>query len=106
MKTSRRTVLKNLKLHRAYVKTIQVYTKILDFSSVTSHSAPSLSTSPQSQNTTTTQTRNVTPVTPSKRTRSQITDTSSISSSSITRRPPTTEITITSGSQTSPINTF
>ena len=59
----------------------------------------------ESEITTTFQTRNVTPVTPSKRTRSLITDTSSVSSSSITCRPPITKITITSRSQTSPSNT-
>ena len=78
---------------------------ILDSSSDTSSFAPSLSTSTESQITTKTQTRDVTPVTPSKRTRSQITDTSSISFSSITKRPPIIEISITPRSQTSPVNT-
>ena len=77
----------------------------MDSSSDTSPSAPSLSTSTESQTTNTTQTRNVTPIPPSKRTSSQITDTSSISSSSITSRPPITETPITPRSQTSPINT-
>ena len=94
-----------MKLNLAYVKTFQLYTIILDPSSNTYPSAPSLSTNTESQLTTTSQTRNVTPVTPSKRTRSQITDTSSDSSSSITSRPTVTEIPITSRSQTSPVNT-
>ena len=77
----------------------------MDSSSDTFPSAPSLSTSTESQITTTTQTRNLTSVTPSKRTRSQITDKSSKSSSSITSRPPITKIPFTSRSQTSPTNT-
>ena len=52
-------------------------------SSDKSPSAPILSTNTESQVTTTSQTRNVTPVTPSERRRSQITDTSSVSSSSL-----------------------
>ena len=87
------------------MKTFQVYTIILDSSSDTSPPAPSLSTNIESRITTTSQTHNVTPVTPSERTRSLITDTSSVSSSSITCRPPITEIPITSRSQTSPSNT-
>ena len=87
------------------MKTFQVYTIILDSSSDTSPSAPSLSSNTESQITTTSQTRNVTPVKPSKRTRSLITDTSSISSSSITSRPPINENPITSSSQTSPTET-
>ena len=72
-----------MKLNLALVKTIQVNTIILDSSSDTSPSATSLSTSTESQITNTTkepiminkktyhkktytQTRNVTPVTPSK----------------------------------------
>ena len=90
------------------MKTIQVYTIILDFSSSDiSPSAQFLSTSSESQITTTTQTPNVTPITPAKRTRSKITDTSSISSSSISSSsisstPPIAEIPITPHSQTSP----
>ena len=61
---------------------------ILDSSSDTSPSAPSLSTNTESQNTTTTQPCNVTPVTPSKRPRSHITDTSSMPASTTTSRPP------------------
>ena len=88
------------------MKTIKVHTITLDSSSNTTPSAPSPSPSTESQTTTTTtQTRKVTAVTPSKRTRSQITDTSFISSSSITSRPPITEIPITPRSQTSPIKT-
>ena len=106
MKTSRQNNDKNLlKLNQPMVKTIKVDTIILNSSSDTSPSVPSLSTSTYSQITTTTQTRNVTPVTPSKNTRSQITDTSSISSSSITSRSPITEIPFTPRSQPSPINT-
>ena len=71
-----------------------------------SPSAPSLSTNIESQNTTTTQPRNVTPVTPSKRPRSQITDTSSITSSTTTSRSPRTEIHITPRSQPSPTTTL
>ena len=88
------------------MKTFQVYTIILDSFSDTSPSAPSLSTNAESQFTTTFQTRNVTAVTPSKRTRSQITVTFAVSSSSITSRPPITKIPITSRSQTSAINTL
>ena len=87
------------------MKTFQVNTIILDSSSVTFPSAISLSSKPESQITTTNQTRNVTAVTPSKTTRSLITDASSVSSSSITSRPPITEIPSTSRSQTSPNNT-
>ena len=87
------------------MKTIKIDIIILDFLSNTSLSAPSQSISTESQTTTTTQTRNVIPITPSKRTRSQFTDTSSISSSSITSRPPKTEISITPRSQTSPNDT-
>ena len=87
------------------MKKIKVHTIILDTSSDTSPSAPSLSSSTESRITTTTQTRNVTPVTPSKRTRSQIKNTSSLSSSSTTSRPPITEIHITTRSQPSPFNT-
>ena len=87
------------------MKTFHVYTIILDSSSDTSPSAPSLSTNTESQVNTTSQNCNVTPVTPSKRTRSLITDTSSVSSLSITSRLPITEFPITSRSQTSPSNT-
>ena len=87
------------------MKTFQVSTIILYSSSDISPSASSLSTSTESQITTTTQTRNVTPVTPSKRTRSQITDSSAISFSSSSSKPPITEIPITFRSQTSPTNT-
>ena len=87
------------------MKIFQVYNIILDSSSDTSHSAPSLSTNTEPQVTTTSQTRNVTLVTPSKRTRSLITDTSSVSSSSNCSRPPITEIPISFRSQTSPSNT-
>ena len=81
------------------------HTITLDSSSVTSPSDQRLSTCTESQTTTTTQTRNVTPVTPFKRPRSQITDTSAISSSTNTSRPPITEIRFTPRSQTSAINT-
>ena len=67
---------KLLKLSLVYTYKIKVHAVTLDSSSDTSPSAPSLSTNTESQTTTTT--RNVTPVTPSKRTRLQITDTSSI----------------------------
>ena len=106
MKTSRQNSDKNLlKLNQPLVKTIKVDTIILNSSSDTSPSAPSLSTSTDSQITTTTQTRNVSLVTPSKNTRSQITDTSSISSSSITSRSPIIEIPFNPRSQPSPFNT-
>ena len=75
------------------------------FVSDTSSSAPSLSSNTECQNTTTTQTRNVAPLTPSKTSRSQITDISSISSSFITIRPPISDIPITPRSLTLPINT-
>ena len=81
-----------------------MYTIILDSSSDTSPSAPSPSTNAESQITPTSQTRNVTPVTASKRTRSQITDNSSVSSSSITSRPSITDL-VPSRSQTSPNST-
>ena len=87
------------------MKTIKAHTVVLDSSSDTSPYITSLPLNTESQITTTTQTRNVTPVTPSKRTRLQITDTSFISSSSFTSRPPITEIFITPRSQTSPIIT-
>ena len=87
------------------MKATKIHTIILDSSSDTSPSAPSPSPSIESRTTTTTQSRNVTPITPSKRTRSQIADTSSLSSSSITRGPPSTEIPITPRSETSPSNT-
>ena len=83
----------------------KVHTVILDSSFDTSPSAPSISNNTESQTTTSNQTRNVAHVNPSKRTRSQITDTSSISSSSTTSRPPITEIPITPRSQPSPVNT-
>ena len=83
----------------------KVHTVILDSSFDTSPSAPSLSTNTESQTTTTTQTRHVNPVTPSKRRRSQSTDSSSISSSTTLSRPPITEIPITRRSQPSPVNT-
>ena len=54
---------------------------ILDYSSDTSASAPSLPSNTESQTINTPQTRNVTPVTSSKTPRSQITVTSSITSS-------------------------
>ena len=54
---------------------------------------------------TTSQSSNVTPVTPSKRQRSQLTNTASITSSNITNRPPIPEIPITFSSQTSSTNT-
>ena len=50
----------------------------MDSSSDTSPFAPSIPSNNESQNTTTTQTRNVTPVTPSKTPRSQIPNTTSI----------------------------
>ena len=60
------------------MKTFQVYTIIPDSSPDTSPSASSLSSNTESQVTSTSQTRNVTPVTPSKGTRSLITVTSSV----------------------------
>ena len=73
----------------------------MDSSSDTS-SAPSLQSNTESHNTTTTQTRNVTPVTPSKRPRSHIPETTSITSSSTTNGPLISEIPITSRSHSQP----
>ena len=81
-----------------------MYTITLDSSSDTSPSPPILSSNSESQTTTTSHTRNVTPVTPSEKTRSLITNTSSVSSSPVTSRPPITEIPITFRSQISPNN--
>ena len=83
----------------------KVQTIILDSSSDTSPSTPRKSNNTEAQITTTTQYSNVTPVTPSKRLRSQIINTSSITSSNTTSRPPITEIATTPRSQTSPTNT-
>ena len=80
----------------------KVHTIVLDTSSDTSPSAPSLSSNTESQNTATTQTRNVTPVTPSKRPRSRIPETTSITSSFTTNRPHISEIPISSRSQSQP----
>ena len=74
-------------------------TIILDSSSYTSPSARGLSSDIESQPNNSPQIRNVTPVTPSKKPRSQITDTSSTTSTSYTSRLPITEIPITSRSQ-------
>ena len=81
---------------------------ILDSSSGTSSSAPSLYCNSEFQTTTTTtHTHKVTPVRPSKRPRSQIIDTSSVSSTSIshTSRPPISEIASTTRSQSQPSST-
>ena len=78
------------------------HTIILDSFSDTSPSAPSIHTNTESQTPTTTLTRNVTPVTPSKRPRSYITDTSSSTS---TFRPLITEIPLTPRTQPSLIIT-
>ena len=67
------------------------YTIILDSSSDTCPSAPCLSSDIESQPNIPPQIRNVKPVTPSERPRSQITDTSSTTSTSYTSRPPITE---------------
>ena len=74
----------------------------MDSSSDTSPSAPSSHYSPESSTSTTTHNRNVTTVTPSKRPRSYVSETSS---SSILHRPPITEIPLTTRTQPSPINT-
>ena len=76
--------------------------KILDSSSDKSQSAPSINYSPEPSTTNTTHTRNVTPVTPSKRPRSYVSETSS---SPILHRPPITEIPLTTRTQPSPIET-
>ena len=76
---------KLLKLNLDYTKN-KVHTIFLKNASDTSPSAPSLPSNIESQSTTT-QARNVTP---SKRPRSQTTDTSSITSSTTTSRPPKT----------------
>ena len=81
---------------------MQNHLKILDFSSDRSLSAPSINSSPESLTSNTTHTRNVTPVTPSKRPRSYVSETSS---SSILHRPPITEIPLITRTQPSPINT-
>ena len=81
---------------------MQNHFKILDSSSDTSPSAPSSNSSPESSTSNTTHTRNVTPVTPSKRPRSYVSETSS---SSILHRPPITEISFTTRTQSSPNNT-
>ena len=74
----------------------------MDFSSDTSPSAASIHSNNEPQTPNNTHTRNITPVTPSKRPRSYISETSS---SSILHRLPITEIPITSRTQSSPINT-
>ena len=77
--------------------------RILDSSSDISPSAPSSFSSTESSTVNTSQTRNVTPpVTPSKRPRSYVSETSS---SSILHRPPISEILITTRTQPSLINT-
>ena len=74
----------------------------MDSFSDTTSSAPSINSNNGSPTTTTTHTRNVIPVTPSKRPKSYVSETSS---SSILHRPPITEIPITTRTQPSPINT-
>ena len=76
----------------------------LDSSSDSFSSAPSLPSNFESHTATTTQTRIVTPLTPSKRPRSQITDTSSLTSTSLshTKLPPISEIPIAHRSQSQP----
>ena len=78
------------------------YIIILDSSSDTSHSAPGLSYDVESQPNNPPQFHNAIPVTPSKRPRSQSTDTSSATSTSYTSTPPITEIPITSSFQSQP----
>ena len=68
----------------------------------TSPSAPNFNSNNESPTTTTTHTSNVTPVTPSKRPRSYVSETSS---SYNLHRTPITEIPITTRTQPSPINT-
>ena len=76
--------------------------RIMDSSSDLSPSAPSITSSTESSITNTSQNRNVTPVTPSKRPRSYVSETSS---SSFLHRPTLTEIYIANRTQPSPINT-
>ena len=76
--------------------------RILDSSSDISPSAPSTTSSTESSTNNTSHNRNVTSVTPSKRPRSYVSETSS---SSILHRPPITEIPITTRTQPSPIST-
>ena len=80
------------------------YTIISDPTSGTSPLVPNIPIS-ESSVSTTSHSSNLTPVTPSKRQRSQLTNTSTITYSSITNRPPKTEIPIITRSQTSPVNT-
>ena len=67
-----------------------------------SPSAPSIPSTPESSISNTTNSRNVTRTTPSKRTRSYVSETSS---SSILHRPSINEIPITTRTQQTPINT-
>ena len=76
--------------------------RILDSPSDISPSAPSILSTPESSISNTTNSRNVTPTTPSKRPRSYVFETSS---SSILHRPPINEIPITTCTQQTPINT-
>ena len=80
---------------------MKYYFKILDSSSDTFPSAPSINSNDESPTTNITHTRNVTPVTPSKRPRSYISETRS---SSILHRPPITEVPITTRTQPSSID--
>ena len=77
--------------------------RILDSSSDISSSAQRSISSTESSTTNTSQTRNVTPATPSKRPRSYVSETSS---SPILHRPPIFEIPITTRTQPSPIDTL
>ena len=81
---------------------MKLISRILDFSSDISPSAPNSISSTDSSTNNTSQTHNETPVTPSKRPRSYVSETSS---SSILHRPPISEIPITTRTQPSPINT-
>ena len=80
---------------------MKLISRILDSSSDISPSAPSSFSSTDSSTTSTSQTHNVTPVTPSKRPRSYVCETSS---SSISNRPPISEIPITTRTQTTTTN--
>ena len=80
---------------------MKLISRILDSSSDISRSAPS-SISSTDSSTNTSQTHNVTPVTPSKRPRSYISETSS---SSTLNRPPISEIPITTRTQPTTTNT-
>ena len=74
----------------------------MDFSSDIPPSAPSIASTPESSISNTTNSRNVTHTTISKRPRSYVSETSS---SSILHRPAITEIPITTRTQQTPINT-